>query len=108
VEAPFKRYLIDYYRSLMEEQANKVLERYFTNELKFEDEEKQKYRSEEDLQVIKIESKDQCETMTKELVDELEAEGIATSQDFIEKYLIAERIQEKYLDKLEKYLREIK
>ena len=108
MEAPFKRYLLDYYRSLMEEQANKVLERYFTNELKFEDEEKQRYRSEEDLQVIKIESKDQCETMTKELVDELEAEGIATSQDFIEKYLIAERIQEKYLDKLEKYLREIK
>lgn len=108
MEVTFRRFLINYYKSLMFDQAIQFLERYFTNELKFEDEEKQKYRSDEDIEALKTEAQKQCETMTKELVDELEAEGIITSEEFINRHMTAEKIQEKYLGKLERYLRGIK
>lgn len=108
MEAAFRKFLTDYYKNLMLDQAMKFLERYFTNELKFEDERKQRYRSDEDIEALEIEAKRQCETMTKELVDELEAEGIATSEEFIRQRMTAEKIQEKYLNELEKYLRGIK
>jgi len=111
MEANFKRYISDFYRSLMYDQAILFLERYFTNELKFEDKEKQRYRSSKELEKIKTDAKKQCEAMTRELVDELEAEGIVSPEDFKRQHgkkYVAEEVLEKYLNRLGKYLRGLK
>ena len=105
MEAAFKRYLTEFYKSLMYNQVMSFLERYFTNELKFEDEKKQRYRSSKDLEKLKTNAKDECEAASKELVDELEVAGIVSTQDFIDKQTDVEEILEKYLNKLKKYLR---
>lgn len=109
MEAPFKRYLIDFYKSYLYEQSMSFLKRYFTNELMFEDEKKERYRSPREIAQLEEDVGRQCEIMSRELVDELEAQGIISFQNFenADSLRLAEATLEGYLKKLEKYLREL-
>ncbi len=105
MEAPFKRYLNDFYRSYLNQQGMTFLKKYYTNELMFEDNKRQRYRSPAEMTELEDDVKKQSEALTREFVDELEAEGIVTPQNFEDNSTHAELILERYLKRLEEYLR---
>lgn len=107
MEPPFKRYLADIYKSYFHQQSMSFLKRYYPDELLFENQDKKAYRTPAEMARLEADVSGLCEIISKELVDELEAAGIVSPQSFSSNLGLTEAAQEKYLQKLEKFLREL-